>query len=883
MKPIRILALLTLAATLGLAACGGGGSGDAANPTGAPTSSVDAYTGPPPATADVQAFEVSLWNNIRGQNRCGQCHNATTPAQMPNFARSDNVNLAYAQANTVVNLAQPSTSIMVVKVSGGHNCWLADPSACGQILTTWISNWANATGSSSATQVQLVAPPSESVGQSLNFSSTSTAATDYGNTIYKLTSVYCSKCHSSQASPANAQTPYFADPDLQTAYQAAIPKIDFTGCVPQDPSSTTWQQTCGTNSRFYNRLLVDMHNCWDQCAQDAAEMLTQIQAFAMDATPTNLPASLVVSKALHLTDGTVASGANRYDADTIAKYMFSEGAGSTVAYDTSGIDPAANLTLSGHYQFDGSWGIIFLAGGAKAQSTVESSSKLNTLIQATGEFSIEAWVAPAVVATNLSDIVSYSGGDTLRNFTLAQTNQDYDFFLRSTSSSSSSSSTSTAMALNGQPDLQTPDASMALQAALQHVVLTYDPINGRQIYVNGVNQNLADPQKGGSISSWDSTFALVLGSEVSGDNAFQGEIKFLAIHSRALTAAQVMQNFNAGVGQRYYLLFDISNVPGVNVPQSYIMFTVSQYDNYSYLFYQPTFISLDSSAKISASIPIQGMHIGINGTIPFVGQAYVPLNTSITAAGYTAQGEVLSTVGTVIALESGPQTDQFFLQFDKLGSASDVFVGGDISPCPAGQASCMAALTLGPVTADMGVRSFAQVNSTFSQLTGIPTSNSSVVTTYQAVQQQLPSINTLEAYSSADQVGVAQLAVQYCQQVMATASIQSALFPGVTFSGSTYSGVTYTGTPTSGPTAGIAQYAASGQAATVISDLAALSVGTGTLTHQPATSTVTTELTNLIGTLCNGSTPCSGNAQRVSDVTVGACAAALGNADVLID
>ena len=101
----------------------------------------------------MQAFEVNLWNNIRGQNRCGQCHNATTPAQMPNFARSDNVNLAYAQANTVVNLAQPSTSMMVVKVSGGHNCWLADPSACGQILTTWISNWANATGAASATQV----------------------------------------------------------------------------------------------------------------------------------------------------------------------------------------------------------------------------------------------------------------------------------------------------------------------------------------------------------------------------------------------------------------------------------------------------------------------------------------------------------------------------------------------------------------------------------------------------------------------------------------------------------------------------------------------------------------------------------------------------------
>ena len=48
------------------------------------------------------------------------------------------------------------------------------------------------------------------------------------------------------------------------------------------------------------------------------------------------------------------------------------------------------------------------------------------------------------------------------------------------------------------------------------------------------------------------------------------------------------------------------------------------------------------------------MRIGVNGTIPLVGQAYIPLNLSITGGGYTSQGEVLSTVGTVIGLESGP-------------------------------------------------------------------------------------------------------------------------------------------------------------------------------------------------------------------------------------
>jgi hypothetical protein len=828
--------MFILAASLGLAACGGGGAGNSALPTVAPTSSADAYTGPAPATADVQAFEVNLWNNIRGQNRCGQCHNATTPAQMPNFARSDNVNLAYAQANTVVNLAQPSTSTMVVKVSGGHNCWLADPNACGQILTTWISNWANATGAASATQVQLVAPPVQSAGQSLNFSSANAAQAAYQSTIYTLTSQYCVRCHSSTASPANAQTPYFADPSIVTAYQAAIPKIDFTGCLP---FVATGPGACGTNSRFYQRLATDLHNCWDVCATDAALMLAKIQAYAKMATPTSLDPALVVSKAVTLTQGTVASGANRYDADTIAKYMFSEGAGSTMAYDTSGIDPSADLTLTGHYQFDGSWGLIFLAGGAKAQSTVQASSKLNTLIQATGEFSIEAWVAPAVVATKLSDIVSYSGGDTLRNVTLAQTNQDYDFSLRSSNSD-----------LNGAPMQQTPDAAMALQASLQHVVLTYDPVNGRQIFVNGVNQKIADPQKGGTISNWDSTFALVLGSEVSGDNAFQGEIKFLAIHSRALSASQVLQNFNAGVGQRYYLLFNVSNVPGVNVSQAYMMFTVSQYDNYSYLFYEPTFISLDPTAK-PTNIPVSGMRIGINGTIPLVGQAWIPLNTAVTAANYSAtSGDILSTVGSIIGLENGPLTDQFFLQFDTLGTAHDVIV--EASPQPA-------TLALGPPAADFGVRTFAQVNSTFSQLTGVPTSNASVVTTYQSVQQQLPAINTLEAYSSANQVGVAQLAVQYCNQVMQSPSLQAKIFPGVNFS----------------------SLSLPGSASSITGPLTALAVGSANVGSAQGTA-VQTELGHLVTTLCGGALPCN-NAARVSAVTVGACAAALGNANVMID
>jgi len=402
-------------------------------------------------------------------------------------------------------------------------------------------------------------------------------------------------------------------------------------------------------------------------------------------------------------------------------------------------------------------------------------------------------------------------------------------------------------ALTGLPQLQTPNAAMALQASLQHVVLTYDAVNGRQIYVNGVNVGPPDAQKGGTISNWDSTFALVLGNEVSGDRSWQGLIKFVAIHSRSMSAAQVMQNFNAGVGERYYVLFNVSTVTAV--PQSYVMFTVSQYDSYGYLFYQPTFISLDKTVTPD-NIPVQGIRIGINGTVPQVGQAYIPLNTMVTAANYTPQGEVLSNVGTVIALQSGPATDQFFLTFDKLGSHTNVVVEATPSmPAPAP----------GPVVADIGVKTFAQVNSTLSALTGVPASNSNVNATYMAVQQQLPPTPTLEGFSSANQVGVAQLAIQYCNVAVNTPALQTQLF----------------GAPLSA-----SQFTTPAGVNAVTTAIANKVLGSG-LHSQPNASTITTELSSLIGKLCTTNSCTS--TQGTNAVAAAACATAFGSADMLIN
>jgi hypothetical protein len=217
---------------------------------------------------------------------------------------------------------------------------------------------------------------------------------------------------------------------------------------------------------------------------------------------------------------------------------------------------------------------------------------------------------------------------------------------------------------------------------------------------------------------------------------------------------------------------------------------------------------------------------------------------------------VLSTVGTVIGLQSGPLTDQFFLTFDQLGSQTHVVV--EPIPTPPGFAP-------GPVAADIGVRTFAQVNSTLSQLTGVPVTNPAVSATYLAVQQQLPSNPTLEGFSSSNQIGVAQLAIQYCNAMVNTPSLAAQMFPGVNLSStslfSTPSGID-----------------------SVTGPLAAKVLGNGALASQPAATTMTGaggELDKLITTLCT-TTACN-TAARVRAVTAAACATALGSADMLIN
>src|SRR5204863_314711 len=166
----------------------------------------------------------------------------------------------------------------------------------------------------------------------------------------------CGTCHS----VSGGQTPLFArSDDVNLAYEAAKPKMDL-----DDPA----------NSRFVLRLRNESHNCWSaSCTNDANAMQAAITNFAAGITPTTVDPNLFTSKATTLYEGTIASGGHRDDSTVIAMYEFKTGqtCGQSItgacatAYDTSGVDPAMDLTLSGNVQWFGGWGLNFAGGKAQ--------------------------------------------------------------------------------------------------------------------------------------------------------------------------------------------------------------------------------------------------------------------------------------------------------------------------------------------------------------------------------------------------------------------------------------------------------------------------------------------------------------------------------------
>ena len=815
---------LVIASALLLGACGsdsGQSTTPNVNPGGGGGNGGFVYAGPPPQTDDIQRFKVHMWDKLVVAERCGSCHGE---GQEPTFVRRDDVNLAYKDAQAYVDLGTPTLSPLSLKVAEGHNCWLDSATACADIINGYITAWAESAGSIS-NEIVLTAPVDKTVEASRNFPADSGA---FATTVYPLLTQFCSGCHAEDTELR--QQPYLASSDVNVAYDGARSRIRLDS--PGD-------------SRLVQRLGLEFHNCWSgNCSSDAAVMQDAIEAFVANLPTVEVNPDLVISKALSLGDGIVASSGGRVETDVIAKYEFKTRDGS-IAYDTSGVEPAADLNLIGEVDWMSSWGIRIIDG--KAQASTASSRKLYDLITGTGEYSIEAWVIPDNVTQEEARIISYSGSTEVRNFTLGQTLYNYDFYNRSSVTDG-----------NGMPALSTDDAAERLQASLQHVVVTFDPVRGRRIYVNGEYTGETDEAGGGNLNEWDNSYALVLGNEVSSNRLWRGAIRFLAIHNRALPDEAIYANFEVGVGEKYYLLFNVSELIGMD--SGYVVFQVQQFDDYSYLFSDPFFASLGDDAI--PTVDLEGIRIGVNGREAIVGQSFANLNTQISAADYQDGMQSLSRLGAIIGLEQGAESDTFFLTFDRLGEHRFVRVEAEPSAPPAAADI--------PDQAQLGIRTFGAINQTLAAITGVSPANPAVRATYQKVEQQLPAVAQLDGFLAAQQMGITQLAVSYCNALVGDAGsgnpARAAFFEGFNFNAPVATAFTANGR--------------NQIIEPILHRLLSAEIGSTPLATQANPALLRTELNNLIDTMTACGASCE--AGRTYTVAKATCAAALGSAIMLI-
>ncbi|HWV14772.1 MAG TPA: LamG domain-containing protein [Cellvibrio sp.] len=839
----RLISFSLLSLSIFLSACGSGSSAKnnpKPNTSGGTSSDDFTYKGQKPAAnEDVLKFQNNLWINLAREDRCGGCHTAS--GQAPQFARGDDINLAYEAviSNGLITLAHPAQSRIVNKVSKGHNCWEKDALACGDIITTYIGNWAGNSATSTNT-LELKAPPEKDVENSKNFPASNSG---FASSVYPLLKQYCAQCHAENS--LTRQQPYFASSDLAVAYDAAKTKIRL-----DKPSA----------SRFVQRLRTDFHNCWSDCTANAQEMENKIIEFANAIPAIAVDPALVISKTVSLSDAFVLTSGGRVDTNLIAKYEFKSGKG-TIAYDTSGVEPAANLNILGNVAWSSAWGIKIKDNG-RAQATTSTSRKFYDLIRGSGEYSIEAWIIPDNVTQGTNDnnparIVTYSASATERNFTLGQYEYNYSFLNRSDKSNG-----------NGLRELHTADNDKRLQATLQHIVVTFDQTQGRRIYVNGEFTGDMDSDKGAVLKDWDPNYALALGNEVGGvTGLWQGSIRFLGIHKRAMSAADINANYKVGVGAKYLLLFNVSSL--IEVPGSYVVFEVQQFDDYGYLFANPFFTNLEGKA-IAADIPVKGIRIGVNGEEASTGQVFANLDSAFNSSKMIEGRQTLSTLGTVVELKGGPEFDQFFVTFDQIGSKTYSRV------VPASPPTAIPTDIVDQPL--LGLRHFAQINATLSALTGVPQTNASVVATYNKVQQQLPTLANLDGFLAAQQMGITQLTVAYCNALVGNSSAANTLRDNY-FVGFNFAAPAATAFDTNGRNQIIEP---------LLKHLLAHEVGhTGAqtaskLSNQPDPAELRSELNGLIDvmTRCTNTNTCASD--RTLTTVKAACAAAMGSAVMLL-
>ncbi len=531
---------------------------------------------------------------------------------------------------------------------------------------------------------------------------------------------FCVNCHGSFAQPL------FAVETVNDAYNAVVGQQKVNLSNP-------------AISRIYLRASEDRHNCGGDASCDAigATFLAAITDWASQAAPADPPpaAGTAAVSAKTTFASAVEQAAARVDTNAIAKFLLDEGTGTT-ATDSSGNGAAITLNIQNMEWVDGG-GLRNVSG--KAQASVADSRKIFDSVNASKAFTAEAWlIADNTAQDGPARTVTFSQDTSNRNFTLGQNAIYWQMRNRSANTGA-----------NGTPALEA--LSPEVDTSLQHVVMTFDEASGRKIFINGqlsIEDNTPDTL------DWQDGYQLVLGNETTDDRPWAGIIRFVAIHSAALTAAEVQQNYEAGLGNLTTLRFDVSEAVGA---PAMIEMLAADIDGKGYLFAKPRYIGEQTG------VMVKNMRIAVNDTIPIASQAFRRLDMEI-----DANGRELSPLGAVIPASLGAMNDEFHLVFETIGNATGTPEGVAPSAPPPARPDVD--------EPDFGVRSFSQLNDTMATLTGIDQNSNAIRNLYEELRGALPATSDLLSYSQPQQVAIQRLANGYCDAIVNNNGRCSALF-----------------------------------------------------------------------------------------------------------
>ncbi|WP_455221208.1 Ig-like domain-containing protein [Kaarinaea lacus] len=230
----KYLAVLSTSMMMYLAACSSGG-GDNGSGNTIDNSSLN---------ADQTAFSTTLYPVL--ENNCARCHSehSDVDIQLASFAHTDVV-LAHAVVvnRDLVNRDNPQLSRFVERlVDDKHFCWTSCAEDANTVINA-IGRWNDLLANTNTG------------GENENIVSPRTSVQAFSQSLHPVVTQWCSDCHNGVTTTYTG----FASADAETAHENTLIRalVDFN-----NPA----------NSELVTYLSDQEHNCWSDCADNAARM-----------------------------------------------------------------------------------------------------------------------------------------------------------------------------------------------------------------------------------------------------------------------------------------------------------------------------------------------------------------------------------------------------------------------------------------------------------------------------------------------------------------------------------------------------------------------------------------------------------------------------------